>query len=343
MAVVGTNLTSGADTDGNNTVVTSSISPTANALILVGFLTTHNNGSPATPTVSGNGITYALVDSQAFDTDRTLFLFRGQSASPSSGAITITLDRNSLEVDFIVDEFTNVAIGNNGADAIIQSVNEVTTGTTTTLVVDLAAFSSTRNATYGLFGRNGGGLNTGSGFTGLAQPGSSRSAKSQWRNDNDTTVDVTYTSTSILVAGIGVEIKQIENYTRGDESSLPLDDTNLENVYSDQDITDVATSDDTRVAQTATNQYAIHQFKNDIGGASACNVTWEGQTTWPPSSDPVLLQIYNRDTSSWETLDSDNTTAANTDFTLSGNIPDTTDYVDGDGFISCRVYQQATF
>lgn len=132
-------------------------------------------------------------------------------------------------------------------------------------------------------------------------------------------------------------------YTRGDEAVLPSDDTDLENVYTDQDVTDVATADDTRVAQTATNQYMIHQFKNDIGAAGACNLLWEGQTSWPPSSNTVVLQIYNRDTTTWETVDSDNSSSEDTDFTLNANIPDTTDYVDANGYISCRVYQQATF
>lgn len=134
-----------------------------------------------------------------------------------------------------------------------------------------------------------------------------------------------------------------EGYTRGDVVGLPTDDTDLETVYSAGDVTDVETNNGVRVAQTATNQYMIHQFKDYIGSAGACNVSWEGQTTWPPASSTVNLQIYNRNTTTWETIDSDNTTAEDTDFTLSANIADTTNYKDGDGYISCRVYQQATF
>lgn len=206
MAVVGTNLTSNTGA-ANNSIATASISPVANSLILVGFLTTHNNGSPGVPSVTGNGITYALVDSRAFDSDRTLFLFRGMSSSPSAGAVTITLDRSSLEVNVTVDQFTNVKTsGTNGADAVVQSVDTISAGTTTSVTATLAAFADVNNATYGLAGRNGSGQSVGSGFTLLANPASSRSALSMWKATNDTTVDVTYSSTSVLNAIIGVEI-----------------------------------------------------------------------------------------------------------------------------------------
>jgi len=54
-----------------------------------------------------------------------------------------------------------------------------------------------------------------------------------------------------------------------------------------------------------------------------------------------VLQIYNRDTPGWENVDTDSTTAADTDFILTGNIADLTNYKDGSNVISCRVYQEA--
>jgi len=121
---------------------------------------------------------------------------------------------------------------------------------------------------------------------------------------------------------------------------LPSDDADLETVYSGQDVTDVAMKDDTRVDQSATGEYAIHQFKDYVGGAGAVDLEWEGQSNVAPSSSTVYLQIYNYDTPAWENVDSDNTTGADTDFPLNGNIPDLTNYKDGN-LITCRVYQQA--
>lgn len=99
--------------------------------------------------------------------------------------------------------------------------------------------------------------------------------------------------------------------------------------------------DDVRVGQTATDEFAIHQFKDYVGTAVSVNLEWEGQSDLAPTSSTIYLQIYNYDTPEWETVDSDNTTAADTDFSLSGNIADLTNYKDNNT-ITCRVYQEAT-
>jgi hypothetical protein len=128
-----------------------------------------------------------------------------------------------------------------------------------------------------------------------------------------------------------------ELYTRGDEAALPTDDTDLETTYSSGEITNVSSSNDTRVSQTATGEYAIHMFKVYTELSSA-TVTCEVQTDFSPATSNVLLQVYNYDTPGWETLDTYSTDTTGTDFTLSGNVADTTNYLNG-GVMTCRVYQ----
>lgn len=99
------------------------------------------------------------------------------------------------------------------------------------------------------------------------------------------------------------------------------------------------TKNDVRVGQTATSQYAIHQFKDYVGAAGTCSLEWEGQTNCAPSLSTVYLQIFNRNTPAWETVDTDNTSAEDTDFTLTAIIPDLTNYKDTSNVIVCRVYQ----
>ncbi len=115
----------------------------------------------------------------------------------------------------------------------------------------------------------------------------------------------------------------------------------LETNYTEADVTNVATKNDVRVAQTATQEYMIHQFKNFVGDHASCQVEWEGQTTLAPTTSTVYLQIYNRNTSTWDTIDSDNTSNADTDFILKVDVPDLTNYKDARNVISCRVYQEA--
>jgi len=93
------------------------------------------------------------------------------------------------------------------------------------------------------------------------------------------------------------------------------------------------------VAQLATGQYAIHLYKDYIGSSNNINLEWEGQTNLDPSLSTVTLQIYNRTTTTWETKDTDNTSAVDTDFILTADLTDLADYKDINTVIACRVYQ----
>jgi len=128
------------------------------------------------------------------------------------------------------------------------------------------------------------------------------------------------------------------SYTRGDYAVLPTNDADLETGYTEQNITDVATNDSNRVSQTATGQYAIHQFKNYYDSEGA-GFLWEGQSNMAPSASPVILEIYNYNTSEWEELDRDSVTEADTDFELGAEVVDLTNYRNPSGIVTCRVYQ----
>ena len=125
----------------------------------------------------------------------------------------------------------------------------------------------------------------------------------------------------------------------GNYAVLPTNNNDLETNYSTQDIIDVETENNDRVSQTGLLEYTIHQYKNYVEGETNCILKWVGQTNISPSSSTVYLQIYNIDTSSWETVDSDNSSNIDTDFTLTVTITDLTDYKDGQDLITCRIYQ----
>jgi len=59
-----------------------------------------------------------------------------------------------------------------------------------------------------------------------------------------------------------------------------------------------------------------------------------------PSLYPVTLQIYNRVSTTWVDLQTNNLADAATDFTLTGTkTGDVSMYYDVNNYISCRVYQ----
>lgn len=133
----------------------------------------------------------------------------------------------------------------------------------------------------------------------------------------------------------------VTDYTRGDYAVLPSDETDLETNYSAGDVTDVETENSVFVGQTASGEYAIHKW-NDYAATNSCTFTEKGRTNQACWLSPVVLQIYNFDTSTWETLDTDSTTAAGTLFTLTAYKADLTNYKDGSDYTHCRSYQLHT-
>lgn len=128
--------------------------------------------------------------------------------------------------------------------------------------------------------------------------------------------------------------------------NLPTDDSDLEIAFSCPEYADVAAEDDVYVQQCARDTldpYAIFLWKNKhTNNTDIIIATCRLKTSIAPSTSPVYLQIYNRTSGNWETLDSNNTASANTKFTLSGTqSSNLSDYYDDSFWVSFRVYQKA--
>jgi hypothetical protein len=133
-----------------------------------------------------------------------------------------------------------------------------------------------------------------------------------------------------------------KDYSRGDYNVLPADAADLETLFTAQDYIDVADDDDVYVDQGATDEFAAFLFKDQNTGVDVFRVTWIGKSSLAPSTSVVKLQVYDWDSPTWEDLDEDNATAADTEFTLTGDIlGDLDKYFDGSNWIACRVYQEA--
>jgi len=68
----------------------------------------------------------------------------------------------------------------------------------------------------------------------------------------------------------------------------------------------------------------------------------KGRSSVAPSLKKVVLQIYDREGTTWADVVEDNETAADTDFTLTSNITSDLDhYKDENNIVVCRVYQSS--
>ena len=132
-------------------------------------------------------------------------------------------------------------------------------------------------------------------------------------------------------------------YSRESASDLESDDTALATTFSEQDYTDVESDDNVYVDLQGTARYMkflFREFNENKSGTQKFTITWKGKSSVAPSTSPVYLQVYNRTLEQWETLASNNTSPANTKFTLTGTqSTNLGDYYDSNYVISVRVYQ----
>jgi hypothetical protein len=131
-----------------------------------------------------------------------------------------------------------------------------------------------------------------------------------------------------------------KTYTRGDLSSLPADDTNLKTTFSASDYTTVTTEDGNRVANPSFRGYSIKLFKDKSVTPIQFTAFWRGRTNLAPSESPVMLQVYNRVSGTWLTVATNNSSPANTTFTLTSFInTNYTDYFDANFEVASRIIQ----
>ena len=221
MAIGQASLTIGSTTVNGTIYNLDSVTPTANNLLLLAVLSESvaENDGAVPSSVTGNGLTWVLIASATTDTYGAVSLYRAMGSSPSAGAVTINFTNTQIGPLWQLSEFSGIDTGGtNGSAAIAQSAT-VAGGVGANLSVTLAAFGASGNGTFGAFGTyldNGGSSVThtpGSGFTEIYDAwidagGWTDTLQTEWRLDNDTTVDATLSETSTNWGGIAVEIKE---------------------------------------------------------------------------------------------------------------------------------------
>jgi hypothetical protein len=132
------------------------------------------------------------------------------------------------------------------------------------------------------------------------------------------------------------------DYSYGTQTSLPADNIDL-TAFNSTDYSDVLVDDSTYFDLICNSpDYAVVLFKNQAtNNSNPITPSWIGKTNYLPSTQTVYLQIYNLSTPGWETIDSNNSSPINTDFTLTHEqAANLSDYYDSNNYVSCRVYQK---
>ena len=131
-------------------------------------------------------------------------------------------------------------------------------------------------------------------------------------------------------------------YSKNAVSSLPTN-ANDQTYYLDpKGYADVAVDDDSDRDMVTASQYPVMLFATPHNNDSdAIQVIWNGQSSVAPSTRAVYLQVFRYGSpDQWVTVASDNTTAADTDFSLTGSYNSSlSSYYDSNNITHWRVYQ----
>lgn len=121
----------------------------------------------------------------------------------------------------------------------------------------------------------------------------------------------------------------------------PTTNVNLANAYTTQNVGNVTVDDGDYFVEFG-SEYIIQEYKRKwINNTDNIAFTWAGRSTESTVTSPLLIQIYNVNSATWETLAQENRIAADTDFTL--QVSKTTNvgnYYASDNTVTFRAYQQ---
>ena len=130
------------------------------------------------------------------------------------------------------------------------------------------------------------------------------------------------------------------HHTYEDITPLPTGKAALANNFTQTNYTEVATDDASTFDLEGSDFLVVMITEEHTNTTDEITINWNGKSTLAPTSSTIYLQIWNENGSTWETLDSDNTTAADTELTLTGSkTTSLSNYYDGTT-VRARVYQE---
>lgn len=89
------------------------------------------------------------------------------------------------------------------------------------------------------------------------------------------------------------------------------------------------------------SKYMIREYKyKHQNNTDAVTMTWKGRSTVACTRSPILIQIYNVNSTAWETLASNTTSPVDTDFTaIVTQSINLSNYYDSTNTVTFRSYQ----
>lgn len=121
----------------------------------------------------------------------------------------------------------------------------------------------------------------------------------------------------------------------------PSGGTNLINIMTGLQVGDLGGDDGDYLISTG-SEFVIQEYKKQwTNNSDSPTFTWRGRTTFDTTVSPMYLQIYNVNSSAWETLDTETLRPADVDFVMSGTqTSNASNYYDSRLIVTFRIYQR---
>lgn len=199
MAIEMTVLTSGTDTVDRTVYTTASITPSANKLIIAVFTGGKLTSHATVPTLVGNGLTWVKIQEARmtpFSQFVDVAIYRAMGASPSAGTLVATWSAQMLRCKWSIVEFSGIlTTGTDGEDAVGNVNRSTLQAGVTSLSTTITMVDGTSGAySCGVHDSNGGISTPGTGMTTIHELiGDANRLHAQWRDDNDTSPDESWT------------------------------------------------------------------------------------------------------------------------------------------------------
>jgi hypothetical protein len=222
MALNALSLTAASSLVNGTSYTTASVSLKVNKLYVVCIVTQGvNTTDRQVATLSGAGQTWQLLDSSLFSSFSAAVVYVARPAAINSGALTITTTLSQDTCSWAVFEIDDLAAGLAGSTAAdaIGAISKVTAANTTTITAT-PSFTALRNGTFAInfWDRDVGGgtavATAGSGFATSAQANAidggnayGTAVHGQFRVENDTSADVTWSAAGVGLASFAFEVK----------------------------------------------------------------------------------------------------------------------------------------
>jgi len=190
------NLTAGNDSTDSATYTTASITLKAGRLYLIAVENSHGSSAAAISSID-NGPTFVNRSTTQYNsTLNRVSIWSAVPINDYTGTLVINFGGGNTQTGCIWSLNEMSGVDTSASDGIVQQA--VGTGNSGTALATLGAFGSTANATFGAHGHAAATASApGTGFTELSDTTTATPAQAlctDWRVDNDTTVDATFTS-----------------------------------------------------------------------------------------------------------------------------------------------------